>query len=337
MTERPSAPAPPPTDEERQRLAQLAALLRQLGGSVRHVDYRQAERDAEQLAAQLVAHCGRRQLARSTFCAIPRGGLFVLGLLAYLLDLKVGQLTTFTAAAGLPAPGPLVLVDDCALTGARLGEALAGGDATTVVVAHLYSHPALRRAVVEREPQVEACLAAGDLEDLTPLALGGDEQQEAWRRRWHRRLGGERYWLGQPQLVSFSWSEPDRPFWNPVTGTVEDGWRFLTPHRCLKNRAWLGLEPRGGPPPRWRLAEAVAVGRFDDTLWLCHTGSEEVFSLDPVAARMLRTLLEGGEAEEARTVLADELGGEPAVVASDLDTFTLRLTAAGLLEPHRAP
>jgi hypothetical protein len=88
-----------------------------------------------------------------TYAAIPRGGLFVLGTLAYLLDLPPERIAPSVDRSD--SPGPLVLVDDCALSGARIArelDRLLGSDRSAdpgrrVIVAHLCSHPELRRAV----------------------------------------------------------------------------------------------------------------------------------------------------------------------------------------------
>ncbi|HEX6200804.1 MAG TPA: hypothetical protein VF150_11100, partial [Thermoanaerobaculia bacterium] len=180
-----ASPSSGPLGEtEQARLGALAALLDRLAGSARYVGYAQAERDCEALAAKLLARFSRAELQRFSYLPIPRGGLIVLGMLSYLLDLAPERL-----AVGRPPDGPVVVIDDCALTGARLAATLRALPETEVVFAHLYSHPALRRAVVRREPRVVECLAARDLRDLAPESYPDPKDLGRWRRRWRRRLG----------------------------------------------------------------------------------------------------------------------------------------------------
>ncbi len=216
-------------------------MLRRMRDRLRYVDYRQAEQDCEILAAKILERWSRSELEGASFAAIPRGGLIVLGMLSYALGLKTAQLRE--------GPGPLFLVDDCALTGARFASRLKTTDHREVVFVHLYSHPDLRRAIEEKEERVVACVAARDLTDMAPESFPDPERLAEWRRKWRERLG-ERYWYGQPEPVCFAWNEPDRPFWNEATGEVEDGWRLLPPHLCLKTRAALGGPPPGVQEPR---------------------------------------------------------------------------------------
>jgi hypothetical protein len=335
-----STPLSPPNQS---RLTQLAALLQTRQGQLHYVDYKQAEQDCERLAALLLQQITRPELATFHFAPIPRGGLIVLGMLAYILDLQPAQL--------LPQPNdqrPLVLVDDCALTGGRFGRFLAQTTAAPVIFAHLYSHPALRQAILEREARVSHCLAAHDLADHPP---DDPALYAGWQSRWRERLGAGRYWIGQPDLVCFAWSEPDQPFFNPASGQIEDGWRFLPPHACLKNKAALAVppslqetsqrlnsesQPASEPPGglyNWRVSSQVVTGRFDDLLWLCHTGSGQLFSLDGVAADMWRALAAYGHIATAAAYLLTLYAIPAATLHHDLTAFTHTLAAKGLLEP----
>ncbi len=312
------------------RLAQLAAFLERARATVRYVDYRQAEADCELLAEKLLAALGADELASAHFVAVPRGGLVVLGILSYVLDLEPHQLR--------PAPGagaPVVLVDDCALTGARLHRELRQLGDRTVTVALLYAHPELRRALEEREPGVSQCLAARDLEDRAPEIYPDPGELERWREEWAQRLDGDRYWLGLADLVCFSWSEPDRLFWNPVTGKVEQGWRFLPAERCLKNRADRGLPPKSGRPRLWRVDPSVVVGSFEGTLLLYLGATDEVFRLQGVAAEMWRALAAWGNRDDVIDHLRAEYAAERSRIAGDLESFVDSLLASGLLRAVR--
>ena len=132
---------------------------------------------------------------------------------------------------------PLVVVDDCALSGARFRQFIDKSENQRVIFAPLYSHPDLRTAIESRESRVLTCVSAQDLKDYGPEEL--KDEYPAWQERWHHRLEGSRYWVGQVDHVCFAWNEPDRVIWNPVTQQVETGWRVVPPELCLKNAPYL--------------------------------------------------------------------------------------------------
>lgn len=187
---------------------------------LRYVGYPQAERDCATLAARLREQLGP-DLTRAKVAAIPRGGYVVLGLLAALLHLDREQ-----TMPPYPEDRPLIVVDDCALSGVRFSELLRGCGSSRIVFAPLYSHPELRMAIQAREARVEAVVSAADI-------LG--ERIEAGP--------GEGYWYGSTEALAFPWNEPDRSVWNPAAERWEMAWRIVPPELCLKNRPRPGTEP----------------------------------------------------------------------------------------------
>lgn len=309
------------------RLQGLAAFLSRARAAVRFVDYRQAEQDCELLAARLREAHSDAELASMRFVGVPRGGLVVLGMLSYVLHLAPRQLRPSPAS-----DAPLVLVDDCALTGKRLHRELRRLGDRPVTIALLYAHPDLRHALVEREPTVRHCLAARALGDRAPELYPDPRELDRWRREWAARLAGERYWLGLADLVCFSWSEPDRLFWNPVSQRVESGWRFLPGELCLGNRLSGGLPARAARPRRWRVDPTVVVGSFDDAVLLYRGSSDEVFRLAGVAAAIWQGLSAWGNAQDVLDHLRSTYDAEPGRLEADLDRFVASLLEAGLLE-----
>lgn len=389
MTTDPTVTDPTATDAH--RLAPLAAFLRRMASTRWQVEYGEAEALSGRLAQRLREVLSPEEMAVAEWRGIPRGGLIVLGMLAYHLDLPRHRLPGGSGPGGRPDPtvdprlppereagsggprgaagasalpdpdsdavaasdsrpaplaappaAPLVLVDDCALSGLRLRqtlEALAaepGGAERTVVVAHLLSAPALRRAVVEGEPRVRACLAGADLADLSETLYPDPEARRVWRRRWAERLATDRrYWLGMPRMVSFPWGEPDRPFWNDATERVEDGWRFVPPHRCLKNRTALARElpPTPVAGPFWQLADEVAWGDFPPVLWLCQTATQQVYSLEGTARLAWKALVTGRGTEGAAEVLAVAYDVAREQARQDVAALVQDLRRCGILVP----
>jgi hypothetical protein len=315
------------SDAMRVRLAVLAGGLSRHRAMMRYVDYSRAERDCERLAAKLLECYSRRELAEFVFTAIPRGGLIVLGILSYMLNLQRTQID-----GPLRANQALFIVDDCALSGARFRGFLAQTAAERVVFGHLYSHPELRRALRQREPRLERCLAAHDLLDHSSEQFPDPAARRAWRDHWHALERGGEVWHGQPDLICFPWSEPTRVFWNPATEKVEEGWRLLPPHRCLKNWAALGLPPRVVAKRAWQVAPAVMSASYDGVLWLCEAETERIFSLTGVEIDMWAVLAGYGDVEVGVEYLLAKYRAGAQVLRRDLAAFADALSAAGLLE-----
>jgi hypothetical protein len=290
------------------------------------VTYRQAVADAKQLAATLIAAAGSREVAHFRYAAIPRGGLIVLGMLSYALDLG------WDALLSQHSDAPLVVVDDCALSGARFGRFLRSVDSERIVFAHLYSHPDLRAALVSQEPRVVASLAAHDLRDLARERYPDADDYVAWRDRWHKRLSGPRYWIGQPELVIFPWTEPDHPVWNPVIEQVDDNWRLAAPDRCLKNWSRLGLPPSMEVRSTFRSPDDVAFNVSEGSLFLCDLRTEQVYGLEGVGADVWRALAAYGDLDATVAYLLDRYDVDEARLRSDLSVFLEMLLAKGLLE-----
>lgn len=307
------------------RLGTLPGLVRRLRHTLRYVDYRQAETDCETLAARLLDNYSRADLREFAVHGIPRGGLIVLGMLSYMLDLTAEQLS-----AGTDPGRPLLLVDDCALSGTRVSAALEASSSPRVLFAHLYSHPGLRAAIVEREPRVERCIAAADLEDHAREVYGDD--YERWRESGRQHLGGSRYWLGLPDLVCFAWSEPDRPIWNPVSETLEEGWRLLPPHLCLKARGGLGPPPIPVASAAWHVSDGVVSATQEGRIWLYSLETDRVYSLEGVGAEMWLALASWGSVEAGAAFLAGSYEAPLETLRQDLEAFAGTLTDRGLLQ-----
>jgi hypothetical protein len=317
--------------EESARLQWLPAQLRRQLPHFRHVPWRQVETDVEELASRLVARLGRREVRDMQFEGIPRGGVIVLGLLAYALDLDPSRL-----AADEDARRPLVLVDDCALSGLRFGEVLrarASGP-RSVVFAHLYSHPDLRRIIEDREPQVIAAIAAQDLQDLAPQQQG--DELDRWRSRWATRGADDVYWVGNPEHLAFPWSEPDCGFWDESMNRVRLGWRLAPPGACLKNRATAGagasrLQIQSSGQGLVTLAPRTFHAELDGRVIVAELESGQVVCLAGVAADLWREFLGAADPEVALDRVLDRYQTTRDVLREDARDFWRELRTRGLV------
>lgn len=311
------------------RLEFLAGWLPQALAAVQYVSYDQVVRDCDQLAANLGDRLGADLLQRCHFTAIPRGGLIVLGQLAYALHLSHHQLE------GVPAPqAPVVVVDDCALTGARFADFLAQHPHDQVVFACLYAHPDLRRAIEQTEEQVLACVSAHDLVDHAPQRFGAE--YEAWHQRAWQRSGRQRHWVGHPPQLCFPWNEPDHNFWNPVTEELESGWTLVPPQLCVKNRPQAGqftASVQVQPPPAGELypGPEVVFGYWQGQLVVGNGATGQSVVLSEVAADFWQALITQATLDQVLQQLATTYEVEPATLHSDLTDFITSLLDQGFL------
>jgi hypothetical protein len=307
---------------------QLQNLNRDLA-QMRYVSYRQAELDCQRLACQLIDRFGHQELKRFHFTAIPRGGQIVLGMLAYCLGLTSEQLQPPQSP-----DVPWVVVDDCVYTGSRLYGFLQSHSPQKVIFAHLYSHPELRSCIATSEPRVLACVSAQDVYDYAPEELGDDYQ--AWQKHSLFNLSGFRYWVGKTDHVCFSWNEPDRFFWNPVTERIEGCWLLIPPEICLKNRLKAATEPpiiqiqpesKGLIQPE----SQVIFGEYEGQIVIGNLATQESFCLTGVAADIWQAVVEHGDIEEVVMSVLSSYDVEETTLRCDVETFIDELYAQGLL------
>ena len=321
---------------EKSARTKFEALRWQLDWSLsklRYVDYKQAEVDCTILAEALVDRFGREELRGFHFTAIPRGGLIVLGMLSYILHLERDQVINF--ADRLPDDAPIVVVDDCAFTGLRFGEFLQQFPERPVSFAHLYSHPKLRRAILDRESQVIACVSAQDLHDYAPEQFA--PEYESWRRRHLQRSGDRCYWVGLTDHICFAWNEPDFSLWNPVTEREEPGWRVLPPELCLKNRPAPGAQPlpvqiqQEGTGPL-KPSEDILYGILKEEVIIGNMETGISYSLEASAADMWQGLVRHGNIDDMVAELGQTYDTDETNLRADAEAFVSQLMAAGLLE-----
>jgi hypothetical protein len=270
---------------------------------------------------------GSHELSRASFAAIPRGGSVILRQIASYLILRPEQLSASGDLDRL-----LVVIDDCAISGLRFKQFLDACPSQRIVFAHLFSHPALRAAIEAREPRVLTCVSAEDLREVPQTVTPEHEQ-----RRRERIERGEVYWIGSTEALCFPWNEPDRSFWNPVTGRQERAWKIVPPEFCSKNHPAPGItpipiqiQPEGRGP--LRPSPQAIFGELDGALVLCDMETRQCFGLEGVAADLWRALLVHGHPEAVASALQAEYDVPGEVFREDTRNFFEDLEARGLIE-----
>ncbi len=327
------------------RWKDLALLIKEGVQYHRHIDYAEVEAAAQRLADDLVSRYGREALSSFQFTGIPRGGVIVLGILSYLLDLRSDQIVVSSSQP--PHCETLVVVDDCSLSGFRFQEFLKQTPADRVIFCSLCAVAELGRLIERRESRVDACFNAIDLLDLGVSRFG--DSYPRWRDEQRALMGDSGYWVGIPQPISFAWSEPQTLYWNSERGQFEAGWNLVPPHLCLKRRVQAKklqarMSRRGeqgaisfndssqgrlqaGNRVLWaRAGAAVSMARMPEN-------SEAVacFRLDGAAADMWESLMRHGCIDRVIDALVGDYEVDAQVFRHDLESFVESLMGNGLL------
>ena len=302
---------------------------------LRYVDYAQAEADCGVLAERLRDRLPSSLLDDAVFTGIPRGGTIVLGMLSYALDLSSEQL-----APEARPEAPLVVVDDCFLTGFRAGRFVDDRPARSdVILAGLYAHPDLRAAVETEIPSVRACLTARDLEDHAPRLYGDDYGD--WKARCEARLREPRYWIGVPDHLCFAWSEPDAGISLSSSEHVSRAWDVVPAARCLERRHRQEASPDGSqvtvtvqrvPDDQpVRPAPSVFYAEVDGQILVAEASTDTCVVLDGVAADFWTALLTHGTVPDAEQALLSRFDVSQNTLAADLRDFVETSIGRGLL------
>lgn len=310
--------------------AQFRALVAGLR-RFRYIGYPEVDRWVAALAGALQQTLGEETLRRCRFEGLPRGGLMVLGMLAYHLDLPREHFSARRASGEVT-----VVVDDCALTGARFGSWLRDNTGDPVVFAHLASPAPLRTAIQSQEPRVRHCIAAMDLPNRGE-ALGPEETD--WRAEWQNRLTGPRYWIGLTDHVCFPWTETVRMLLDPVTNTICPAWKLVPAEKCLGNRATPGS--RGIPVQfvpagegELRPGDAVLYGELDGFLVAADLATGRQTGLADTSAEFWKAVIETGSPGEALERLREVYAVSADTLEADLHAWIDRLCDLGFLVRH---
>ena len=310
------------------RLQKVANSIYWRASNLSYVTYRDAEEACRLLADQILRVLGSKKVEQAAFFGVPRGGLIVLGMLSYELDLDSNQV------------GPssereiAVVVDDCALSGNRLGRFLRTLEDGQVLLATLFSNQNLRSAVCRSEDNVLDFVSAHELEDFSHLR----EDQDEWRQQWISRDIGKRYWLGTVSPVAFAWGDPDNARWNSVTEQMERGPSVVPPASCLKTRyqEWsrdeysqVKLQPSAkGPikPPG-----SVVFGEVGESTIVANPEADVCIELEDTGAAIWHAMIKLGRRDDIVDSLLKDYDIDRTSLTSHVDRFLRHLEKNNLL------
>lgn len=324
-------------------LRQLTGLLEEAGERVRFLAWPDVEKASSELAGQVEGVLGPSSVD-ARIVAVPRGGLIVAALVAYAMEVpasRVGSLDSASAVdpeTATPPVGPLILVDDVALSGVRLREALGlFPQEERIVIATLASHPDLRAAVLEASPQVEAFVSSIDLEDHAPRLLGA--ASDSWRSQWSERVP-DRYHTALLDLIILPWSEPPLRLWNELEGRLEEGWRIAPPELCFRTRHCppaIPLQVVDRMAGVHRLMPKVIPVELDDRTLILVVGEDNgaskppSFALRGTAREIWQLWLEAGREAAVEGMQRRYPDVDPDRIRGDVEVLLAQLSEAGIV------
>jgi len=310
------------------RLKALAWQTKHALHTLRYIRYTDLEDDCHLLVSKLIERVDRDQLKNYYFTCIPRGGLVVLGLLSYILGLEQWQLE--------PPPArdaPVVVVDDCALTGKRFAQFLEKNRSDSIIFAPLYSSPELRSAIEAREHRVRACISAHDLESCLYAA---EEDQRAFQKIFGEDLSPSDYWNGLTEYLCFAWNEPSFVFFNPVTKNVEGNWTIFPHEVCLKNGpVRIPVSVKQDTMMEFCVAGDVVTIHSDNSVMIENLVTHDRFIAKGIAAEMWNALMEYGTQEALLSKFLHEYAIDRITLKKDISDFIKNLISREILKTKK--
>lgn len=326
--------------DERARLDGLAVFLHGVVPLATFWTWRDVEDACADLARDLRVRLGAR-VSDALLVGIPRGGLVVAATLAYLMGVHSSRVRAASASAIQDWQGPLILVDDVVVSGARLIQtARAARTGEGWLAAVLASPPAAAAAVRATEGGPDDVVFARPLRDLSESVHGSDVA--GWRTRWRASSPEAAAWIGVTEHPIFPWSEPDVTIRNPSTGDVDVGWSAAPPGASLAARGRrerreggsenrLQWTPPGEGP--MRSGSTVVDVRLEGRRLLVDVESGRHVALDEAAGLVWDAVLaaESDVLGSAARALATAFDVSEQDARDDAEAFVAGMLQAGLL------
>ncbi|WP_262504737.1 PqqD family protein [Salinibacter ruber] len=254
-------------------------------------------------------------------------------MLSYALDLPSAQFERPRSDIG-----PIVVVDDCALTGSRFRRFLQKYPDREVIFTPLYAHPELCEAIERDEPQVTACVNVRDLHDYASERFGNNHSE--WQARWHERHPDSRYWIGRTEHLCFPWGETDTVTWNPKEERVEQGLSVVPPEHRLKTRpgadssqreSSASVQVQPSPTGPIRPSPPVLFGQVGNHTIVANPEADVCIELGGTAAAMWHALVEHGTIGDTMGALRQAYSVGETTLRADLVDFAKQLAVHDLL------
>jgi hypothetical protein len=143
------------------------------------------------------------------------------------------------------------------------------------------------------------------------------------------------YWIGLPDHVAFSWSEPDITTWNDLTNSEEAAWRLLPPELVLRNRTRLDEEGRWQVQPEssgsYRPSPEIVYATHPASTIVANCVSGQAYELEGISADLWSALVTGEDPAQIVDRLASEYGIASDTLAAEIEAFTTMARERGLL------
>ena len=245
---------------------------------IQYLDIAKCESLAHSLAQKINLSLDPETLQKSRVVSIPRGGLFVSAMLSYILPIKHHQLQPFS-----DCDSPIILIDDCSISGFRLAQQLCGLKNKQIYFYTLVSPAQLRQAALAVQPRLRVFESAMDLNVYNNDSSGRMDARS------------NRYWQGQCDAICFPWGETQRFYPSDSENKQTTLWPVSPLQKNLKSSL---LEQK---IPFYAVTEAqdraISTGQHilyyskDNLTRIYNAESKQHYSLDGVGSAIWQSLL----------------------------------------------
>lgn len=209
---------------------ELDDLQRRLGSldhyckKIINITYSQVETATDLLATKLIDRFGRKELKSFSFFPVPRGGLICLGFLSYCLNLTYKNIVHLIEADHKNSK-PIVLVDDCSMSGHRLLEFAQRFKGKNTIGAVLYAPKELQDGFKNNSIKSIDCFVGEYLQpsnDVDMLPIKGEVLASKMSLK-------DRVLAGDFRLPCFPWGEADQTIIDAKMQKPISGWALTRP------------------------------------------------------------------------------------------------------------
>lgn len=308
------------TESSQDHLSEINSQLQSLDTSLQQIQYLDSTQclDLTKSLAKIIKQTVPENILKnSQVVAIPRGGLFIQAMLSYFLPLKHHQLQYTENDVDT---SPLIIVDDCAISGLRLAQQLEKFPNRDIYFFTIASPEKLRDSVKLKEARVLDFKSVVNIKSYSTLKAQNTQQ---------------RYWLGQCDAVIFPWSETQRSHFSNGKLSNRPLWKIAPDKLCMSTKA----KKQAIKATEVKENQSAVLSTPDNILHFTDQGITKIldastmkhYSLDAIGSDIWQSLLSNSNLDHALAELSATYKVSKTRLNNDMQLLTQKLIDAGLI------
>ena len=308
------------TESSQDHLSEINSQLQSLDTSLQQIQYLDSTQclDLTKSLAKIIKQTVPENILKnSQVVAIPRGGLFIQAMLSYFLPLEHHQLQYTENDVDT---SPLIIVDDCAISGLRLAQQLKKFPNREIYFFTIASPRELRDSVNSKESRILDFKSVLDVKSYSTLDLNHASQC---------------YWRGQCDTIIFPWSETQRSYrFNGQLSNVPL-WKVAPNKLCLsareKKQRIRTTEIKENPSSVMSTPDDVLYHTDQGLTRILNVSTMKHYSLDSIGSTIWQSLLKNADLDNVLAELSSIYGVSKTKLNSDVQLLTQKLFNDGLI------